>query len=199
MNSYPESLIKLIDALQNLPGVGKKTAERYAFDILDWPPEKQTTLMNSIHDVHENIQTCSVCGCLQEGDECQQCNLQKSDPHSLIIVAHPKEVYALMHLHVFKGYFHVLGGLLSPLDGIDPDMLNIQHVKDRIASLGITEVVLALDTTLEGEATTLYLKQELKKYDVQLSQLAHGLPSGSPLEYVDESTLHQAFAGRHTL
>ncbi len=195
---YPVHLSVLVDHLKKLPGVGSKTAERFAFEMLEWPIGELRSFAEVVEQIPHKIKLCSTCGCLIALEECGYCKPSNS-PHPLMcIVANPRDVFAIEGTHTFKGYYHVLGGLLSPLDGRGPSQLPIDSLKKRIQTLNIAEIVLALDSTLEGDATSLYLKQELSPCGVQVSRLAFGLPMGSSLDYVDGGTLARALSARST-
>lgn len=196
---YPKPITKLIEHLKQLPGVGQKTAERYAFSILGWEKERQDNLGEQLQRLSLDIVRCETCGSYCEGLSCQYCDSTVRDGTTLLVVAYPKETYALEELGGFRGKFHVLGGLLSPLDGIEPDDLSFAKLQERVEETGVTEIILALDTTIEGDATALYLKELFRELPVTLSRLAHGMPIGSSLEYIDQHTLLQAFAGRRDL
>lgn len=193
---YPKTIQRLIEYLKNLPGVGQKTAERYAFSIIGWDETKRNALAKHLHSLATEITRCGTCGAYMELANCSFCSSAVRDETSLLIVAYPKEVYTLEELGGFRGKFHVLGGLLSPLDGIEPKDLSFNTLRNRIEKDNVTEIILALDTTIEGDATSLYLKELLSDLPITISRLAHGMPIGSSLEYIDRNTLYQAFAGR---
>lgn len=195
MSKYPLALQQLIATLKMLPGVGSKTAERFAFQLLTW---QNTPLENFAHQIATlkiKIRSCPDCHCLMEKESCEFCDLHKRDSSLLCIISSPKDAYAIEETHLYKGLYHVLGGLLSPLDGRTVERLNLPHLLHRISHLQIREVIVALDSTLEGDATALYLKEQLGK-SIPVSRLALGLPMGSPLEYVDGGTLSRALTGR---
>lgn len=193
---YPHYLLKLIDALKKFPGVGTKSAERFAFDMITWPKEKVNELHQVIKATAENLKFCSECGSLSEDESCSFCKPETLRSNTLCIVATPRDVYAVESTREFKGLYHVLGALLSPLDRIGPEHLDIQKLKNRIASRNIHEIIIALDSTLEGDATSLFLKMELENLNLQISRLAFGLPMGSSLDYVDGGTLARALLAR---
>lgn len=194
MTKYPLALQQLIASLKLLPGVGSKTAERFAFQLLTWQEEELQHFSDIISTLKSKIQACPACGCLKDKSDCEFCDPDKRDSSLLCIISSPKDAYAIEETHTYKGLYHVLGGLLSPLDGRTAERLNLPHLIDRISRLQIREVIIALDSTLEGDATALYLKEQLK--GIQVSRLALGLPMGSPLEYVDGGTLSRALIGR---
>ncbi len=197
MPKYPLALQQLISSLKMLPGVGSKTAERFAFHLLTWPNEMLEKLGEHVTSVKEKIGTCPQCHCLKDQAACDFCDNSRRNSSLLCIISSPKDAYAIEETHVYNGLYHVLGGLLSPLDGRTLQELNLPHLLKRIATLQIREVIVALDSTLEGDATALYLKEQLSKLDIPVSRLALGLPMGSPLEYVDGGTLSRALTGRH--
>ncbi|MCE2982155.1 MAG: recombination mediator RecR [Parachlamydia sp.] len=195
---YPEHLLKLILLLKKLPGVGNKSAERFAFHLLNWPQEHLGEFGEAIRTTKEKLMPCTVCGCLKGEEACYFCDTAKRDTSLICVIATPKDLFSIEETHEYRGLYHVLGGVLSPLDGRGPSDLSVAELKQRIESLDIKEVIIALDSTLEGDATSLYLKQELGALPVQISRLAFGIPMGSALDYVDGGTLARAFAGRLT-
>lgn len=196
MNRFPPHLIKLIEFLKKLPGVGKKSAERYAFHIIQWQQQELSEFAGALASSREKLPFCTECGCLTQEQICPFCDLQARSTEIICIVSHFKDVFALEETHEYKGLYHVLGGLLSPLEGKNPELLNIPSLRQRIQNLDIKEAVIAIDATLEGDATALYLKKELEGLGIHVSRLALGLPMGSSLDYVDGGTLARAFAGR---
>lgn len=199
MHNYPQALKQLIEALKTLPGIGSKSAERFAFHILEKPQAELQQLANILATCKEKIPTCDTCGSYFDGNECPFCNLSNRDPSLLCIVTHPKDVFAIEQTHVFKGLYHVIGGVLSPLEGKGPDHLKLPRLTHRLNTLGIKEVVIAIDSTVEGDATSLYLQQELAPFNLKLSRVAFGLPLGSSFEYVDQGTLASSIYGRKTM
>jgi len=196
MSKYPLALQQLIASLKMLPGVGSKTAERFAFHLLTRPSESLEELSEVIATLKIKIQNCPECHCLMDKEVCEFCDINKRDSSLLCIISSPKDAYAIEETHTFRGLYHVLGSLLSPLDGRTAERLNLPQLVDRISHLKIKEVIVALDSTLEGDATALYLKEQLGKLGIPVSRLALGLPMGSPLEYVDVGTLTRALLGR---
>lgn len=193
---YPAPLQKLIEVLKQLPGVGAKSAERFAFHLLAWPENKLKDMGLTISEVKEHIRSCDVCGCLTDLSFCRFCQGADRNPQVLCIIASPRDAFAIDKTNEFRGLYHVLGGLLSPIDGRGPEFLELEKLLQRIQDQAVKEVVIALDATLEGDATALYLKQILAPYQVNTSRLAFGLPMGSSLDYVDGDTLGRAFTGR---
>lgn len=193
---YPDHLLKLIQVLKRFPGVGTKSAERFAFHLLNWPDAQIRELGETIRLTKEKLQQCSCCGCLTGIEGCLFCLSSHRDRSLLCVIASPREVFALEETHQYQGIYHVLGGLLSPIDRKGPEHLSLSKLKERLKSGEIKEIILALDSTLEGDATALFIKQELASYPVAISRLAFGLPMGSALDYVDGGTLARAFLGR---
>jgi len=194
---YPKHLLLLIENLKRLPGVGGKTAERYAFQMLDWRKEHLHEIAHAIINFADNIAFCTDCGCMRCEERCEFCTQKRMSEGVIYVVSSPKEVYAIEATHEYHGLYHVLGGLLSPMEGIGPDNLNIEKLIKRIQSPSIVEIVIGLDATLEGDATALYLQNVLANCGKQISRLAFGLPMGSSLDYIDGNTLARAFSGRN--
>ena len=193
---YPAHLLKLIQSLKKLPGVGHKSAERFAFHLLTWRSEHLEELAQTIKETPYKLIPCSACGCLLDSDNCPYCNLNNRNTEVLCVLAYPKDVFAIEETREYRGLYHVLGGLLSPIEQKGPEHLSIPKLKERLANLPVKELVMALDSTLEGDATALYLKKELSSFPLKISRLAFGLPMGSSLDYVDGGTLARAFTGR---
>ncbi|ADI38547.1 recombination mediator RecR [Waddlia chondrophila] len=194
--NYPKHLLQLIEALKRLPGVGNKSAERFAFQMLEWTPKHLKLTADLISQLPEKLKHCEECGCLIGDEQCAFCQPKRMEQEMMCVIASPKDVYAIEETHQFKGVYQVLGFLISPLEGKGPERLPLEKLNERIRRLGIREVVIALDSTLEGDATSLYLKRELEPLKVNVSRLALGLPMGSSLDYVDGGTLARAFSGR---
>lgn len=194
---YPDHLLKLIAVLKKLPGIGTKSAERFAFHLLSWPEEKLLEMSQVIQDIKNKLNYCDTCGCLIEGGTpCRFCLPNERDSQILCVVASAKDVFLIEETREFKGLYHVIGGLLSPLFRQTPPSNSIEKLKERIYSLSIKEVIIALDSTLEGDATALFLKKELISFPVSISRLALGLPMGSSFDFIDGGTLARALAGR---
>jgi len=194
MLKYPKDLLTLIAYLKKFPGVGKKTAERFAFELLNWGGQDLHEIAALMSTLKERIQACEECGCLMEGVTCSFCTAQNRERHIMCVTASPRDVYAIEETDTFRGVYHVLGSLLSPLDGKTPENLNLPLLEARITRLEVQELILALDSTIEGDATALYIKEQFPH--VHVSRLALGLPLGSSLDFVDEGTLSQAISGR---
>lgn len=195
MSKYPQPILSVIAYLKKLPGVGSKSAERFAFQLLQWPKNQLEEFASSLRDLNEKIEFCHECGCLKDGELCIYCSSQR-EQHSLCIISSAKDVYPIEETKVFKGTYHVIGGLLSPLDGKTPKDLRIDSLKDRIIKRKIKDVIIALDSTLEGDATSLYLKELLHSWGVSVFRPAMGLPMGSSLDYIDGGTLARALVGK---
>jgi len=189
----------LIDELGRLPGVGPKSAQRIAFHILAADPTDVLRLSNLLREVKEKVRFCTICGNVAEQDQCRICLDPRRDLTVLCVVEEPKDVLAIEKTREYRGRYHVLGGAISPIDGIGPDDLRIRELLARLADGSITEVILATDPNLEGEATATYLARMIGPLDIAVSRLASGLPVGGDLEYADEVTLGRAFEGRRRL
>ena len=189
----------LIDELGRLPGVGPKSAQRIAFHILAADPIDVLRLADALREVKEKVRFCSICGNVAEEEQCRICRDPRRDLTVLCVVEEPKDVVAIEKTREFRGRYHVLGGAISPIDGIGPDDLRIRELFARLSESAITEVILATDPNLEGEATATYLARMIAPLGIAVSRLASGLPVGGDLEYADEVTLGRAFEGRRRL
>lgn len=186
----------LIDELGRLPGVGPKSAQRIAFHILAADPADVNRLAAVLREVKEKVRFCTICGNVAEEDQCRICLDVRRDPSTICVVEEPKDVQAIERTREFRGRYHVLGGAISPIDGVGPDDLRIRELMARLSDGAITEVILATDPNLEGEATATYLARLISPLEIAVSRLASGLPVGGDLEYADEVTLGRAFEGR---
>jgi len=193
---YEGAIQDLIDALGRLPGIGPKSAQRIAFHILQSDPEVASALVDSIRTVKERVKFCIHCGNVSEESECRICRDPRRENSSICVVEESKDVISIERTREFRGKYHVLGGAISPIDGIGPEQLRIRELMTRLADSEITEVILATDPNLEGEATATYLSRLIKPMGIKVSRLASGLPVGGDLEYADEVTLGRAFEGR---
>jgi recombination protein RecR len=189
----------LIDELGRLPGVGPKSAQRIAFHLLAADPVGVRRLAHVLVEVKDRVRFCSVCGNVAEEDTCRICRDPRRDPAVLCVVEEPKDVVAIERTREYRGRYHVLGGAISPIDGIGPDELRIRELLPRLADGTVTEVILATDPNLEGEATATYLTRLLRPMGLRVTRLASGLPVGGDLEYADEVTLGRAFEGRRSV
>jgi len=197
MESYPQSVERLISEFAKFPGIGKKTAQRMAFHILMSNNEHSAHLAQAVMDVKTKILLCSACGGITEDDPCHICSDPRRDKNLICIVEDPADIYAFERMGIFRGLYHVLGGVISPLDGIGPDSLTIDRLLTRIQE-GM-EIILATNASIEGDTTALYLGKILDKKGVEVTRLARGIPVGGELEYVDEATLQKAIEGRTQL
>jgi recombination protein RecR len=193
------SVTQLIEELMRLPGVGEKTAQRLAFHLLKASKKEAEALALAILAVKEKIRRCSLCYGITEDDPCPLCSDPKRDRTVLCVVEEPADIFALEKLREYRGLYHVLGGALSPLEGVGPDDLTIAPLLARLRSGEVQEVILATNPNLEGEATAMYLAKVLKPLAVKVTRLAHGLPIGGALEYADEVTLLKSLEGRREL
>jgi recombination protein RecR len=189
----------LIDELGRLPGVGPKSAQRIAFHLLAADPVDVRRLAHVLVEVKDRVTFCSVCGNVAEEDTCRICRDPRRDPAVLCVVEEPKDVVAIERTREYRGRYHVLGGAISPIDGIGPDELRIRELLPRLADGTVVEVILATDPNLEGEATATYLTRLLRPMGLRVTRLASGLPVGGDLEYADEVTLGRAFEGRRSV
>lgn len=189
----------LIDELGRLPGVGPKSAQRIAFHLLQADPADVQRLVHAITEVGEKIRFCSVCGNVSADEQCRICRDPRRDPGLICVVEESKDVVAIERTREFRGRYHVLGGAISPMDGVGPDDLRIRELMQRLASDEVQEIILATDPNLEGEATATYLARLLKPMGLRVTRLASGLPVGGDLEYADEVTLGRAFEGRRLI
>ena len=197
MSLYPKSANILIEQLAKLPGVGKATAQRLAFFILKSDQQDNINLAHAIKEIKEKITFCVDCGIMTESEICSICLDENRDEKIICVVEEPQDIYSFEKTNSFKGRYHVLGGVLSPLDGVGPDELNIENLYSRVES-GM-EVILATNPSVEGDTTCLYLSGKLEDRGVKVTRLARGLPVGSDLEYMDELTLVRAMEGRTTI
>ncbi|HEU5144142.1 MAG TPA: recombination mediator RecR [Nocardioidaceae bacterium] len=189
----------LIDELGRLPGVGPKSAQRIAFHILQTDPVDVRRLAEVLLEVKEKVTFCSICGNVAEEETCRICRDQRRDPSVICVVEESKDVVAIERTREFRGRYHVLGGAISPIEGVGPDDLRIRELMTRLADGVVTEVILATDPNLEGEATATYLTRLLRPMGLRVTRLASGLPVGGDLEYADEVTLGRAFEGRRAV
>jgi recombination protein RecR len=196
---YEGPIQDLIDELSRLPGIGPKSAQRLAFHIVKQPPDDAKRLAEALIGAKERISFCEECGNVAEGERCRICRDPGRDPTVLCVVEEPKDAATIEKAAVVKGRYHVLGGAISPLDGIGPEDLRVQELLDRVERQGVTEVIIATNPNLEGNATAMYVAALLKPLGVRVTRLASGLPVGGDLEYADEVTLSQALEGRREL
>ena len=193
--SHPESLSRLNERLQKLPGIGAKSAQRLAYHVLRTPREDADLLCAAIQDVKERVTYCTVCNNITDVDPCRFCADDRRERHVICVVEEPQNVAVIEKTREFRGLYHVLMGALSPLQGVGPDDLKIKGLLDRVAK-GAAEVILATSPTVDGEATAIYLARLLKPLGVKVTRIAMGVPVGSDLEYADEVTMHKSLEGR---
>jgi len=196
---YDGAIQDLIDELGRLPGIGPKSAQRIAFHIIQSERVDVTRLADVLRTVKERVKFCTECGNISEEDLCRICQDPRRDASIICVVEEPKDVMAIEKTREFRGKYHVLGGAISPIDGVGPENLRIRELMIRLGNTEIQELIIATDPNLEGEATASYLIRQIKPLGVKVSRLASGLPVGGDLEYADEVTLGRAFEGRRTI
>ncbi|MFH1153367.1 MAG: recombination mediator RecR [Pseudomonadota bacterium] len=196
MNTYPESILNLIRSLSTLPGIGRKTAERLALHILHAPQHEAMALANDIIDLRAKVRLCSVCFALSDQETCSICRNPSRDNGILCVVESPSDMAAIEKSGAHSGRYHILGGALSPMDGIGPDEIRLMELFSRCESKTIKEVILATGTDVEGEATASYIADHLKRSHVMVTRIASGIPMGGDLHYVDQVTMQRAMEGR---
>lgn len=196
MNYQVLPLVKLTEHFERLPGIGKKSAQRLAFYVLNMPKEKAEDFAKCILEAHEKITYCSVCKNITETPVCSICSDKTRDEQTICVVENPRDVLAFERTKEYNGVYHVLHGLISPMDGIGPEQLYIKELLERISKQDVKEVIMATNPTVEGEATAMYISKLVKPLGVTVSRLAYGIPIGGNLEYADEVTLYRALEGR---
>ena len=199
---YPGHLQKLIQFIKKLPGVGQRSAERFAFDLIEWDDEQLNSLASLLTNISKELPSCELCGAIKEAEKCLYCHSPSRSQEIICVVATTKELFAIEGSSAYRGQYHVLGSLLSPLKGLHPENLTLQKLEQRVIDTEVQEVILALDSTLEGDATALYIKELLEQASksqtkkIKISRLSFGLPMGSSLDFVDGGTLAHAFLAR---
>ena len=193
---YPESLKNLIENFKSFPGIGEKTAERMAFNLLDFDDDTIEPLEECIGDVRKNIHKCPICQTLTDKQICTICSDKTRDDESLCIVEDSKIVFLFEKIGIYKGKYHVLNGLISPLDDINPEDIGIEKILDRLKTQKYKEIILALKPSVEGEITSLYIKKILESPEIKITRLASGVPMGADMEYIDSLTLLKALEDR---
>lgn len=196
---YPEPIAKLIDAFTRLPGVGPKTAGRLAFHVLRMKEEDVIDFAKALVNVKRNLQYCSICCNITDTDPCRICQDKGRDPAVICVVQEPKDLVAMERTKEFHGYYHVLHGAISPMEGIGPDEIRIAELLRRLDDERVQELILATNPNVEGEATASYIYRLVKPFGLKVTRIAHGLPVGGDLEYADEVTLSKALEGRREL
>jgi recombination protein RecR len=199
MKDYAEPLARLIDELKRLPGIGPKGAQRIAFHLERAPREEAERLAGAILDVKDKIKLCSVCNNLTETDPCEYCSDSRRDPEVICVVETPYNVVSVEKTREFRGQYHVLHGLLSPLQGVGPEQLKLKNLIERLKSGKVKELIIATSPTVEGEATAVYLSKLLKPLGVKVTRIGMGIPVGSELEFADEITMLKAIEGRREI
>lgn len=194
---HSNSIRKLIDCFRDLPGVGEKSAERFVYSMLNFDPDRLDNFANCIVNVKNNVKKCQKCGNFTENDElCDICSNTLRNDSVIFVVEKPKDVILFEKVGNYDGVYHVLNGLISPLEGINPDDINLQSLVDRIKNGNVKEVIIALKPSLEGETTTQYIRKIIEQYNVRVSRIATGIPMGTDIEYIDPMTLEMAFEER---
>jgi recombination protein RecR len=196
MIMYPNSLQRLIESFKRLPGIGEKTAERLAFSIIELDDESIEKFSNSLLDVKKKIRSCKLCGNLTEDEICSICSDKKRNSELICVVEEPKNVILFEKNGIYNGLYHVLDGLISPLDGIGPEDINIEPLIKRIQNGNFKEIIFALKPSIEGETTMLYISKILSGIDITISKIAHGIPMGADMDYIDTMTLEMALSDR---
>lgn len=196
MNDFSRPVNNLIDELARLPGIGRKSAQRLALHIIQSPKENAEQLSLAIKEARENVRFCKVCGCLSDGDLCPICADTQRDHSTIMVVEEDRDKAAYERTGQFKGVYHILQGVISPLQGVNPDKLKIRELMLRLGDESVKEVILATNPTVEGETTAMYLSRLIKPLGVKVSRIANGVPVGGDLEYIDEVTLARALEGR---
>jgi recombination protein RecR len=199
MAQITQSVGRLIDELANLPGIGRKSAERLAYHLLRVNQAEALALADAIRDVRENVHYCSVCFNLAEGDRCTICSDPKRETEQICVVEQPRDLMALEQAGVYRGQYHVLLGRIAPLDGVGPDQLTIDRLVERVRGGGVREIIMATNPTVEGDGTALYISNLLAEFPVQITRLARGITTGSVLEYTNKEVLADALTGRQRL
>lgn len=194
MEVYIEPIGRLINEFSKLPGVGKKTAQRYAYRIIDMPEKEAREFAEAIVNAKKKVRYCKICGNFTETDICGICSSR--DRKAICVVKEPKDVIAFEKLHEYKGVYHVLHGVISPMDGVGPNDIRIRELLARIGEGGVEEVILATNPDVEGDATALYIAKLIKPLGIRVTRLAHGIPVGSEIEYTDDVTLARAYIDR---
>lgn len=196
---YPKTLNELIECFKKLPGIGEKTAERYALSALELDEDIINLFSESLKNLKINIKRCTICNNFAEGDLCEICKIQDRNKKIICVVESPKNVVLFEKLGVYNGVYHVLDGLISPLDGINPEDIKINKLLDRIDKEKIEEIIIAIKPGIEGETTSLYISKMLEGKNIKVSKIAHGVPLGIDMEYIDSLTLEQALEDRTSI
>lgn len=196
---YPKTLNELIECFKKLPGIGDKTAERYALSVLNLDDEVINLFSKSLKNLKNNINRCTICNNFAEGDLCEICKINDRNKNLICVVESPKNVVLFEKLGIYNGVYHVLDGLISPLDGINPEDIKINKLLERIEKEKIEEIIIAIKPGIEGETTSLYISKMLEGKNIKISKIAHGVPLGIDMEYIDALTLEQALEDRTSI
>lgn len=193
---YPKSIKNLIECFKMLPGIGEKTAERLSFSLINFDKDNLTEFSASILDVRDNLKRCSICNSITDNDICYICNDNSRKKETIFVCENSKDVILFEKLGIYHGEYHVLDGLISPLDGVNPEDINIDSLIKRIENGKYKEIIFALKPSIEGETTAQYIKKLLNSYDIKISKIANGIPLGAEMEYIDSMTLEMALEER---
>ncbi len=199
MENYSEPIDRLINEFSKLPGIGRKTAQRLAFHVINMDIKDVTGLSKALVDVKNEIKYCSVCCNISDTEVCPICANSHRDPSTICVVEDPRDVAAMERTKDYSGRYHVLNGVISPMDGIGPDMLNINELISRLGDGSVKEIIMATNPTIEGEATAMYISRLVKPMGIKVTRIAHGLPVGGDLEYADDVTISKALEGRREI
>ncbi len=199
MQVYTGPITRLIEEFSKLPGVGKKTAQRLAFHVINMNTNDVESLSKAIIEAKREIRYCSICCNITDTDPCSMCANKNRDSSVICVVEDPRDVAAMERTREFKGKYHVLNGVISPMDGIGPDMIKIKELIQRLGTEDVKEIIMATNPTIEGEATAMYIARLLKPMGIKVTRIAHGLPVGGDLEYADEVTISKALEGRREI
>ncbi len=197
--ALPRIFTDLVNNLTLFPGVGEKTAERYVYSLCDKEPEEVENLANALIDFKKNIRYCEVCGCLTDTDECDICSDKNRDRSTICIVEDSKNVFFIEKTKKYNGLYHVLNGVISPIEGKNPEDLNLYSLLNNRITKDIKEVIIALNPSIEGEVTSLYIQKVLEKYNIKVSRLSYGIPMGSDIEYLDPIMISKAWDDRKVI
>ena len=199
MQVYTGPITRLIEEFSKLPGVGRKTAQRLAFHIINMNTNDVEALSKAIIEAKREIRYCSICCNITDINPCSMCSNKNRDSSLICVVEDPRDVAAMERTREFKGQYHVLNGVISPMDGIGPDMIKIKELIQRLGTQDVREIIMATNPTIEGEATAMYIARLLKPMGIKVTRIAHGLPVGGDLEYADEVTISKALEGRREI
>ena len=197
--ALPRVFTDLVNNLTLFPGVGEKTAERYVYSLCDKEPEEVENLANALIDFKKNIRNCEICGCLTDTDECDICSDKNRDRSTICVVEDSKNVFFIEKTKKYNGLYHVLNGVISPIEGKNPEDLNLYSLLNNRITKDIKEIIIALNPSIEGEVTSLYIQKVLEKYDVKVSRLSYGIPMGSDIEYLDPIMISKAWDDRKVI